>query len=553
MMRMPRVWVMVLLALMALGTGCARSPEAKKARHLERGDKYFAREQYRDAILEYRNALRYEDKNAHAMRQAGLAFYNLRELGQAYAFLLRAQGLDPNNLEVRLRLGSLYLVGGKPKEAAEEAEFVLEKDPRNAEALFLVAGAARSPEEVTAAIRRLEAAQKDIPNKAAVDLALARLHIMQRDPTGAERVLLQAVAKEPKSVEARMALADFYMIKRDTARAEQEYKSAAAIAPAGSPARVRLADFLLLQQKPDEAKRVLTEITEQAPAYLPAWRRLAEIALREKRYDDCVKLVKVLLAKNSSDLDGHLLLGQVHMAREETDKAIQEFQTVLKLEPRLAQAHYLLGLTQLQAGNVQQAKNEFNEAIVSAPNFADATLRLAQLNLQEGALQPAIQALEKLVATQPSPQAWELLGMAYLAKRDPAKAVDSFRKLMAMAPKEPRGPMFLGLALIAQNKRVEASREFEASLALAPDFPDALRARADGARGEEAGCGTGTGQPPDRARPKVGRGLSSARRGPRGPGRAESSAAGIRQGHRAGSAPGDLVYPAGVHLRGVWQ
>src|SRR6266540_2654988 len=376
MMRMPRVWVMVLLALMALGTGCARSPEAKKARHLERGDKYFAREQYRDAILEYRNALRYEDKNAHAMRQAGLAFYNLRELGQAYAFLLRAQGLDPNNLEVRLRLGSLYLVGGKPKEAAEEAEFVLEKDPRNAEALFLVAGAARSPEEVTAAIRRLEAAQKDIPNKAAVDLALARLHIMQRDPTGAERVLLQAVAKEPKSVEARMA-------------------------------------------------------------------------------------------------------------REETDKAIQEFQTVLKIEPRLAQAHYLLGLTQLQAGNVQQAKNEFNEAIVSAPNFADATLRLAQLNLQEGALQPAIQALEKLVATQPSPQAWELLGMAYLAKRDPAKAVDSFRKLMAMAPKEPRGPMFLGLALIAQNKRVEASREFEASLALAPDFPDALRALAQMALAEK--------------------------------------------------------------------
>jgi len=53
----------MLAALVALGGGCMRSPEAKKARHMERGDRYFAREQYREAILEYRNVLRYDERN----------------------------------------------------------------------------------------------------------------------------------------------------------------------------------------------------------------------------------------------------------------------------------------------------------------------------------------------------------------------------------------------------------------------------------------------------------------------------------------------------------
>jgi hypothetical protein len=48
MFRTTRAWV-ILLVVGLLVASCARSPEAQKARHLERGDKYVAREQYREA------------------------------------------------------------------------------------------------------------------------------------------------------------------------------------------------------------------------------------------------------------------------------------------------------------------------------------------------------------------------------------------------------------------------------------------------------------------------------------------------------------------------
>ena len=59
----PRVrrWGPLLLVMLLVAAGCARSPEAKKARYLNRGDSYFKKEQYREAILEYRNALRIEN------------------------------------------------------------------------------------------------------------------------------------------------------------------------------------------------------------------------------------------------------------------------------------------------------------------------------------------------------------------------------------------------------------------------------------------------------------------------------------------------------------
>src|SRR5882672_9491963 len=72
--------LILLVVALTLATGCARSPEAKKARFLERGDRYFKQQQYREAVIEYRNALRIDGNNPQAIRQLGLAHYQLGEL-----------------------------------------------------------------------------------------------------------------------------------------------------------------------------------------------------------------------------------------------------------------------------------------------------------------------------------------------------------------------------------------------------------------------------------------------------------------------------------------
>ncbi len=140
-------------------SACRRSPEARKAHYLARGDRYFADEHYHEAIIEYLNVLRIDPTNTRALRNTGLAHYELGERGRSYQFLLRSQQLDPEDTEARLKLASIYLSGSKVDEARDEANFVLDKEPGNLEALLLFAGAVKSPEEVDQAIKRLELAR----------------------------------------------------------------------------------------------------------------------------------------------------------------------------------------------------------------------------------------------------------------------------------------------------------------------------------------------------------------------------------------------------------
>src|SRR2546422_4803804 len=136
---------MALLAAGLLAAACARSPEAQKARHLEHGDRYVQREQFREAIIEYRNVLRFDQNNGHAMRQLGLAHYQLGELAQAYQYLLKAQELAPHDLNVRLKLGTIYALSGKLAEARAEAELILAREPGNTDGLVLLGSVVRTP------------------------------------------------------------------------------------------------------------------------------------------------------------------------------------------------------------------------------------------------------------------------------------------------------------------------------------------------------------------------------------------------------------------------
>src|SRR5437588_2148365 len=105
MSRLTTLATLVLVAAcLVVSAGCSRSPEAKKARHLERGEKFYARKDYKDAVIEYRNVLRLEPANVEAIRNLGLAHYQAGELREAFPYLRKASQLEPQNDDVRVKL-----------------------------------------------------------------------------------------------------------------------------------------------------------------------------------------------------------------------------------------------------------------------------------------------------------------------------------------------------------------------------------------------------------------------------------------------------------------
>ena len=94
-----------------IAANCAMSPEARKAAHVEKAEEYFGRARYQEAVIEYFNVLQIEQDNPTAIQNIGLALYELGQLGEAFRYLQRAQEIAPGNIDVRLKLAAIYLLG----------------------------------------------------------------------------------------------------------------------------------------------------------------------------------------------------------------------------------------------------------------------------------------------------------------------------------------------------------------------------------------------------------------------------------------------------------
>jgi Tfp pilus assembly protein PilF len=212
-MKRQAAWAAMLVAVMA-GSGCGMVKDFRKNRHLKAAEGYAAQKKYKEATIEYRNALRYDPQNLAAVKQLGLAYYENGQLGEAFPPLRRYHDQNQGDLEVRQKLGTIYLMGRAPDKAREQAEAILAQQPQNLDALLLLAESASTPEQIADAIGRLERNRATLGDPDRVSRGLGVLYARNRDVPRAEAEFQKAVSSKPDSAEAHLALARLHLGKR---------------------------------------------------------------------------------------------------------------------------------------------------------------------------------------------------------------------------------------------------------------------------------------------------------------------------------------------------
>src|SRR5574341_481388 len=130
----------VFLALSLTLVGCSPSSESRTAAHRERGLAYLESGQYQEAVLEFKNLIQVNPKDADAHYHLALAYLKMGGLANiqaAFAELTRTTELDPSNRDAQLKIGAMYLLGSKPAEAIERADLVLASAPQDVDGLVL--------------------------------------------------------------------------------------------------------------------------------------------------------------------------------------------------------------------------------------------------------------------------------------------------------------------------------------------------------------------------------------------------------------------------------
>ena len=375
----------ILLVTPALG-GCDwSSPEEKKAKHRERATSYFEKNQFHEALIEYRNVAQIDPKDADAHYRLALTYLKLgglTNLQQAFAEINKTVELDKTDQDAQLKLGEIYLLGNEPVKAREQAEIVLVSAPQNPEGLLLRGRSLINEKRYQEGIAELKKAIELDPKTMQPYIDLARAYFATNDRAAAEATLKQALSVDPRSLEIMLALADLRDATDKPDQAEIIYKQALEIAPENELIYLRLTSHYQRHNKAGDAEATLQKLasikpkdetphlhlgdfftsTGQADKALASYRQANEInpsstTARDKlitHYLDTAKTteaeakIKDILDKNDKDLMGRFFNARIQLAKKKPDEAISLLQGVLKDEPQFAGAHYFLGLAFLQ-------------------------------------------------------------------------------------------------------------------------------------------------------------------------------------------------------------
>ena len=383
--------------------------------------------------------------------------------------------MEPENLEVQIKVAQSYLSLGAFKEGRDAAQVVLDREPGHQEALLTLVDGAVAPTDIAETQALIEKLREQDMDRPGYHLAIGELKLRQKDQAGAESEFKAAQALDPKLSEVAFAFGNLYWNRNDLKAADEAFKKAADLAPPRSLARMKYVDFKLRTGAAAEAKDILEDISRQAPDYLPARVYLMKMACGERRTEDCTERVRAILAQDPANFDAMFVTANLSLAAGDGAKAVREFEQLNRLYNRSPQARYRLAVAYLANAQtdsaVDNAVNSLNVAVALDPHLDAAALLLAELRIKKGQYAAAADLLTQVIKEQPQlDTAYGLLGTAYSAQQDPDQAVAVFRQMTELFPKDPRPPFFIGTILLQQGKQPEARAAFEKSVAASPDY-----------------------------------------------------------------------------------
>jgi tetratricopeptide (TPR) repeat protein len=525
-MRSIRFVALILAVLVGL-VSCSRDPAVVKKRYFESGNKYFDKGRYKEASIQYRNALKRDAKYGPAHYKLALVSLKVGDVGGAIGSLRRAIELlpqdSPDHWDSVVKLTEIYLAVAKGEkqwmdEVDKFTKELIKRDPNSFDAHRLIgdlnysratdAYKNKHPEEgqefLKAATEEYRKADSIKPGQQGVMMQLARslaakgdfttseqlyrsvidkdksyqyaytelyrMFLFQNKPDQAEAMLKQAYTNNPKQYGFLTLLAMHYYGQRrrdDMVGVLNQIKSHS---QDFDQAYLTVGDFYLRMGDGDSAIREYKEGIVKDPKKKTTYqKRVIEVLMRQGKRSDAAEVNAQILKEIPDDNDARGLSASFLLDKGDVAKALQELQAVVTRAPENPVARYNLGRAHAARGEWEQARQQFSKAIELRPDYVMAQLALAQLQVTRGEYDAALKtAAEVLKADKGNVNARLIESAALMGQK---KFGDSRVMLDAMLKVNPGSPdvLFqLGVVNLAENKFKDAEDAFRRAYQLNP-------------------------------------------------------------------------------------
>ncbi len=498
--------LVMVLTLAFIAAACS-DPEKKKQEHIVRGDKYVAEKKDDFAVIEYSNAVKIDPKFGEARYKLAQTLERMNNPA-GYAEYIRAADALPNNRDAQIKATQILLVGGRFEDAKTRAASLIEKNPKDIEAMLLRANAMAALKDPAGAVEEVEQAMKVSPEDSRALVSLGAIRLRSGDAAQAEAAFRQAIALDPNSVDAQLALANFLFTAGRTDEAEQTIKRALSIDPqhvlanrmlamlymatkradqAEQPlkalaeilntpaARLQLADYYLQVGRKDEATRLLTELASDSNSFADAELRLATIDYKSGSITEGHKRLDALMTRAPQYVPAIVAKAQWLTTENKLDEALERAKAAVAVDADSPEAQFALGVVHQRRRETAEAIKAFSEVLRLNPRAAAAQVELSKLNLASGDREAALKHAEAAKQADPVNAAARVaLVRSLLSSGDFERAEAEVKVLTAGMPDTTVVHNLTG-ALQVRKGQVDAARKsFSRALELSPNDAEAI-------------------------------------------------------------------------------
>jgi len=501
--------LLTCLLLAAALTGCSRDPNVRKQKYLDSGDKYFAEGKYREAEIQYSNAIQIDPRFAQAHYQLSQSYLKLGDLQRAYQELRSTVEIAPNNYAARLAMANLLISNRELKEARVQLEFLRQNQPDTPETLQAWANLDAAQGDLSSAMQEMQKGIDLDRNRSESYLNMALIQSQAGVLDQAEANFKKAAALAPKAMNVQLLLGRFYEASHRLPEAEQQFKNAIAVDPRDSTPRTDLVQLLIIENKKDEAESFLRQtkkdlsdnpegyrmlgdyyfatgdkdkaLTEYAslhsdhPKDIRVQKNYIQLLILKKRFDEATKLNDEILKANANDVDALIYRGQVQLSKNDAAGAIDSLHNALRNDPDNANGHYWLGNAFAQQNNLTQSESEWREAVRLRPDLADAQRALAGLELSRGDIDSLLQTAQQIITAQPNAaDGFIFKGIADLSLQKYGDAQQDAEQAAQRAPQNPAPYVQMGNIQLIQKHYPEAEKFYQQALDKDPSSAEGL-------------------------------------------------------------------------------
>ena len=499
-------------------TGCSRDPNVRKQKYFASGEKYFAEAKYREAAIQYANAVQIDPRFAQAHSQLAQTYLKLGDSSRAFQELNRAVELAPDNYRAHTDLANLLVSVRNPdgspvsdtlKQAKGHLDLLTQEQPNNPETHEAWANYYSTQNDIAAAIREAQQAVHLDPSRSESYVMLALLQLRSDLNDDAEKNFKKATEVDPKNLNAQLALGAFYQSHNRWSEAEQQFKQAIVVDPKSPDPRAALVRLLLQENKRADAEAFLkqsqndirdnpvgyrmlgdfyfatgdldkavaeyTTVYRDHPRDSQAKKNFIQLLILKNRLDEASKLNDEILKSSAHDADALVYKGQIQLRQNDAAGAVDTLQAALRNDSDNAVAHYQLGLAYEQKHDPSRAESEWREAVRLRPDLTDAQRALASIEIRRGETDAVLETAQQIIDAQPySADGFLLKAIAEVARQKYADAEQDANEAMKRAPQSPAPFVQLGTIQLAQKHFPDAEKFYQQALDRDPSSIEGL-------------------------------------------------------------------------------